>query len=88
LINNGEAPAYNVWVILKDVIVSSGFPVTVEQDRALFSSIPVNKKWCVFGWPSIVFEWNQADASPGDTITLVFVETYSRSKCTLTFIIP
>jgi hypothetical protein len=88
LINNGEAPAQDVQVILKDVIVSGGFSVTVVQDRAFFGTIPVETRWCTHSFPSINIEWNPADASSGDTITLVFVETYSRSKCTLTMIIP
>jgi hypothetical protein len=87
LINNGQAPAQDVRVILKNVIVSGGFDVTVAQDRAFFGTIPVDI-WCTFGWPSISFGWNPADASSGDTITFVFVETYSRSKCTFTFRIP
>jgi hypothetical protein len=90
LMNNGEAPAHNVQVILKDVIVSSssGLAVTAEQDRALFGTIPVETRWCEHSWPSINFKWDPAAASSGDTITLVFVETYSRSKCTLTIRIP
>ncbi len=88
LINIGEAPAQDVRVILKNVIVSGGFPVTVSQDRAFFGTIPVETRWCDHSDPAIAFEWNPADASSGDTITLVFVETYSRSKCTLTIRIP
>jgi hypothetical protein len=88
LINNGEAPAQDVQVILKNVIVSGGFPVTVSQDRAFFGTIPVETRWCAHSFPSIEIEWNPDDASSGDTITLVFVETYSRSKCTLTIRIP
>jgi hypothetical protein len=88
LMNNGQAPAQDVRVILKNVIVSGGFPVTVVRDRAFFGTIPVETRWCDHSDPSIAIQWNPDDASSGDTITLVFVETYSRSKCTLTMIIP
>jgi hypothetical protein len=81
--NIGQAPAQNVQVILKNVILSYDFEVWVIKDRAFLGTIPVGSS-CTSGSPSIYILWIAGEPRSGDTIKLVFVETYSRSQCTFT----
>jgi hypothetical protein len=81
--NIGQAPAQNVWVILKNIIVSGDFDVTVIEDSAFLGTIPVDRA-CKMGSPRIFILLLSGTEISGDTVKLVFVETYSRSKCTFT----
>jgi hypothetical protein len=81
--NIGQAPAQNVWVILKNVIVSGDFEVTIIEDSAFLGTIPVDRA-CKMGSPRIIILYFPPTEISGDTVKLVFVETYSRSQCTFT----